>query len=96
MAVQAAGSDAASVNAKVHAVPLTQLARGTIGVVLAVDARDESVLGAMGLRDRSSVRVCRLGEPCIVEVGCAPGMCRRIGLSRSVAQRVIVEPAPRA
>lgn len=75
---------------------MTQLARGAVGVVLAVGAQDESVLGAMGLRDRSSVRVCRLGEPCIVEVGCAPGMCRRIGLSRSVARRVLVEPAARA
>lgn len=74
-----------------HRVPLTQMARGARGVVCGVGVQDESVLAPMGLRDRSSVRVCRLGEPCIVEVGCAPGMCRRIGLSKSVAERVMVE-----
>ncbi len=71
-------------------VPLTRVRSGQSGIVCAMRAEDVRVLGPMGLRERSSVRVCREGEPCIVEVGCAPGMCRRIGLSRAVASRVMV------
>lgn len=76
--------------ASAGSVPLTRVRPGQSGVVCAVGDDDLRVLGPMGLRERSSVRVCRGGEPCIVEVGCAPGMCRRIGLSRAVASRVMV------
>ena len=73
-------------------IPLARMSAGEHGKVcsLGLAAAQKSELGPMGLRERSCVRVCRVGEPCIVEVGCAPGMCRRIGLSRLVAQRVMV------
>ena len=77
--------------ATVH-ISLSQMARGARGTVCSISlgqAETES-LGPMGLRERASIRVCRCGEPCIVEVGCAPGMCRRIGVSKQVAEQVIV------
>lgn len=55
----------------------------------------------MGLRPRARVRVCKRGEPCIVEVlaGCGHGgggiddACScRIGLAGSLARRVMIEP----
>ncbi len=73
-------------------VPLDQMARGARGTVcsISLDNGEAQSLSPMGLRERASIRVCRPGEPCIVEVACAPGMCRRIGVSRHVAQRVMV------
>ncbi len=73
-------------------VSLAQMARGARGTVCSVtlEKSEASTLGPMGLRERASIRVCRRGEPCIVEVGCTPGMCRRIGVSRRVAQQVMV------
>jgi len=76
-------------------VALSQLPRGTRGVVQSTELsdRDAATLGPMGLRERASIRMCRLGEPCIVEVCCRPGMCRRIGISRPVAAQVMVSIA---
>ena len=73
-------------------ISLAQMARGARGTVCSIllEEADAQRLSPMGLRERASIRVCRAGEPCIVEVGCAPGMCRRIGVSRHVAQRVMV------
>lgn len=48
---------------------------------------DGALLRALGLTDRSLVRVCKAGEPCIVQV-----RTTRIGLSRVVAERVLVVP----
>lgn len=72
-------------------IPLTQLRVGQRGVVSDVDLEDRAVLSAMGLSERAQVKLCRMGEPCIVAVGCAcsPGACR-IGLSRKIADRVYV------
>lgn len=72
-------------------IPLTQLRVGQRGVVSEVDLEDRAVLSAMGLSERAEVKLCRMGEPCIVAVGCAcsPGACR-IGLSRKIADRVYV------
>ncbi|HYF14630.1 MAG TPA: FeoA family protein [Phycisphaerales bacterium] len=77
-------------------VSLSCLRRGQTGVVCEanVPAQDAAYLRAMGLRPNAKVRVCRLGEPCIVEVlssgseSC--GACCRIGLARELADRVIV------
>lgn len=48
------------------------------------------LLAAMGLSDRSLLRVCRQGEPCIVE-----SRATRVGISRAVARRLHAEPTPR-
>ena len=46
-------------------------------------------LKALGLTDRSLMRVCQVGEPCIVQV-----KTTRIGLSRVVADGILVVPEP--
>lgn len=74
----------------VREIPLAEARPGDVGTVscssLAPD--DAAMLRAMGLRDRSRIRLCRVGEPCIVELmGCSGCSCR-IGLSRPLAQRV--------
>lgn len=58
------------------------------------DARDAAIVRAMGLTPGACVRVCRVGEPCIVAVMCHRGChCAsgRIGLSRAMAGRVMVK-----
>ena len=66
-----------------------------------LEARDAELLRAMGLRPRARVRICKKGEPCIVEVlaGCGHGgrgiedACScRIGLAGSLARKVMIEP----
>ena len=70
-------------------VPLSQLRAGSFARLhsaeLAVD--DCALLKALGLTDRCLLRVCKAGEPCIVEV-----KATRIGLSRSLARGVFVVP----
>lgn len=84
-------------------VRLSEAAVGASGVVCHhnLDPRDAELLRAMGLRPRARVRVCKRGEPCIVEVlaGCGHdggGMddaCScRIGLAGSLARLVMIEP----
>ncbi|MBS0198441.1 MAG: ferrous iron transport protein A [Planctomycetes bacterium] len=79
------------------AVALWAMEEGAEGIVCetCLDAKDAAVLRAMGLRPRARVRVCRLGEPFIVEVmASVPGGCGcRIGLAKALAQRVMVGPA---
>jgi len=43
-------------------------------------------LNAMGLTDRCELRVCQIGEPCIVQV-----KSTRLGISRSLAGKIMVE-----
>jgi Fe2+ transport system protein FeoA len=50
-------------------------------------ASDCALLRAIGLTDRCLLRVCKVGEPCIVQV-----RATRIGLSRSVADGIFVLP----
>ena len=80
--------------APVVAVPLTALRVGQCGVVCetCLSDRDAAMLRAMGLRPKARVRICRLGEPCIVEVmGSTPGGCGcRIGLARPLAERIMI------
>ena len=48
-------------------------------------SEERALLEALGLTDGSLLRVCRQGEPCIVEV-----RSTRIGLARQVAERIYV------
>ena len=73
-------------------VPLTQLPRGGRGVVAqaSFDADDAEYLRCMGLRPSAEIRVCRHGEPCIVALTDGCGLGCRIGLSRALAERLMV------
>jgi Fe2+ transport system protein FeoA len=48
---------------------------------------DCALLRALGLTDHCVLRVCKAGEPCIVQV-----RATRIGLSREVARGLLVIP----
>jgi Fe2+ transport system protein FeoA len=54
-----------------------------------VDAATRGFLRSLGLTDRSPLRVCQHGDPCIIQV-----RSTRIGLSRSVAGRIFVNATP--
>lgn len=76
---------------------LSGLRVGEVGVVQGSDleADGAATLRAMGLRPSVTVRVCRIGHPCIVEVGNVAGATCRIGLARPLAERVMVTVAGR-
>jgi Fe2+ transport system protein FeoA len=57
------------------------------GAGAALSAQDCALLRAIGLTDRCMLRICQVGEPCIVQV-----RATRIGLSRAVADGIMVEP----
>ncbi|MBX3409780.1 MAG: ferrous iron transport protein A [Phycisphaeraceae bacterium] len=71
---------------------LTAMRAGQVGVVCetCLDPRDAAMLRAMGLRPRAQVRVCRLGQPCIIEVVSGGRGCCRIGLAWDLASRVMI------
>jgi Fe2+ transport system protein FeoA len=50
-------------------------------------AQDCALLGSLGMTDRCVLRICKVGEPCIVQV-----QSTRIGLSRAVADGIMVVP----
>ena len=67
-------------------VPLLDLAPGTIAVLRHVlDDQSRTVLRSLGLTDGARLRICRLGDPCIIQV-----RSTRIGLSKVVAQTIYV------
>ncbi|MEO5823982.1 MAG: FeoA family protein [Vicinamibacteraceae bacterium] len=70
-------------------IPLSQLRAGSTARLHSAElAKDDcALLKALGLTDRCLLRVCKAGEPCIVEV-----KATRIGLSRSLARGVFVVP----
>jgi Fe2+ transport system protein FeoA len=70
-------------------VPLSQLRAGSMARLHSADlAKDDcALLKALGMTDRCLLRVCKAGEPCIVEV-----KATRIGLSRALARGVFVVP----
>ena len=74
---------------------LSELEVGDIArmVDAAIDAEAQSLLQALGLTDNSRLRVCKRGEPCVVQV-----RATRIGISSRIARhiRVVAEPADRA
>jgi Fe2+ transport system protein FeoA len=82
-------------------VALHSLTPGQIARVCdqCLNDEDATMLRAMGLKPGALVRVCRAGEPCIVEVlaprGGGPCGCdcsTRIGLAKDLAMRVKVIP----
>lgn len=84
------------------AVSLGQLKVGQCGTIVEkqLDADDRAMLRAMGLEANATIRICRVGEPCIVAVmsggaagGRLDGGCCRIGLARPLADRIIVCPS---
>jgi Fe2+ transport system protein FeoA len=73
---------------------LSELAVGDVArmVDAAIDTEAQSLLQALGLTDNSRLRVCKRGEPCVVQV-----RATRIGISSRIARHitVIAEPANR-
>jgi Fe2+ transport system protein FeoA len=68
-------------------VPLTTLAAGASARLQATRLDDDtrSLLRSLGLTDASHVRVCKCGDPFIIQV-----RTTRIGLSSSVAGKIYV------
>ena len=78
-------------------IKLSQLAVGRRAFVSGsdLDESEASLLLAMGLGPDVEVRMCRLGEPCIVALPCGCDMSGcRIGLAKKVAERVYVREIP--
>jgi Fe2+ transport system protein FeoA len=72
-------------------VRLCDLPAGAVARLYAaeVPGEDGALLRALGLTEHCRLRLCKSGEPCIVEV-----RTTRIGLSRIVAEQVLVVPEP--
>jgi len=99
-------SPAAPAPSGARAPPLSSLKRGQTATVHAstLTSVDQAYLQALGLRLNSRVRLCRVGEPCIVSVAsagsdCGCGSTCRIGLAKALAQHIYVTidqdaPAP--
>ena len=70
-------------------VRLSQLRVGHVARLHAANlpAQDCALLGALGMTDRCVLRICKVGEPCIVQI-----QSTRIGLSRAVADGIMVVP----
>lgn len=67
-------------------VSLLDLAPGTTAVLRQVDNhQSRAVLCSLGLTNGACLRVCRLGDTCIIQVGAT-----RIGLSKEVARSIFV------
>lgn len=71
------------------AVPLTQMRAGERGRLHATRLvlNDREMLHALGLAERSPFRVCKAGDPWILQV-----RSTRIGMSFEVAHRILVIP----
>lgn len=73
----------------VPAVPVTDLEPGVFARLHTthLDEQTRLFLRSLGLTDQSRVRVCKRGEPLIIQV-----RTTRIGLARSVGERIFVIP----
>ena len=70
------------------AVPLTTVPVGAVATLHEVtDADSRPVLRSLGLTDDCVLRLCQVGDPCIVQV-----RATRIGLSNEVARYLYVVP----
>jgi Fe2+ transport system protein FeoA len=69
------------------AVRLSEVPVGFTGHLheMHVDEESRSLLRALGLTDASVLRVCKQGEPCVVQV-----QATRIGISSRIARDVFV------
>lgn len=69
------------------AVSLATLREGECGRAhtAQLPCEDCDLLNAMGLTEACEVRVCRKGEPCIVQVNTT-----RLGLSAALARRILI------
>lgn len=81
-----------SMPGRVAALPpvrLSALAAGCMARLHGADLAPEdcALLRALGMTDQCRLRICKIGEPCIVEV-----RSTRIGLSRAVADGILVIP----
>lgn len=73
-------------------VPLTTMRVGCVATLHEVrDDASRGVLRSLGLTDHCQMRLCKAGDPCIVQV-----QSTRIGLSRAVAEHLFVVPEPGA
>lgn len=88
VAVPASQSQPASPSA---AIPLTALKAGQRGALHTCDLQsgDRELLRALGLADRASFRLCKAGNPWIVQV-----QGTRIGIADAVARQIQVHPEP--
>lgn len=79
-------------------ISLAQLRRGQSGTVSSSDLpeADRSLLQAMGLRDDARVMMCRDGEMCIIRVMGHCACASRIGIARTLAERVFMKSDPAA
>jgi Fe2+ transport system protein FeoA len=79
----------ASIAAPARTIPLCELPVGDVARLHAVDldADAAGLLHALGLTADSDLRLCKRGEPCIVQVGGT-----RLGVSASVACHILVRP----
>ncbi len=70
-------------------VPLTELEPGIVARLHGTRLDDETrlFLRSLGLTDASTLRVCKRGEPLIIQV-----RTTRIGLSRAVGHNILVVP----
>jgi Fe2+ transport system protein FeoA len=70
-------------------IRLSDLSAGRVARLHAAELapQDCALLRALGMTDRCVLRICKVGEPCIVEV-----RSTRIGISRSVADGILVVP----
>jgi Fe2+ transport system protein FeoA len=70
-------------------IPLADLAVGDIARVHDAQVEDATgrFLRAIGLTRTTHFRVCRRGEPCIIQV-----RSTRVGLARAIADRILVVP----
>lgn len=75
-------------------MPLAKLKRGQVATVASasLEREDADLIRAMGLRPSAEVRMCMLGQTCIVELRDRCGSGCRIGLARDIASRVMVRP----
>ena len=72
-------------------IPLTRLETGRRARLHQADVDDATrrYLRAVGLTAASEFRLCKAGEPCIIQV-----RATRIGLSKLLAGRILVVPLP--